>query len=252
MTQSTNILNELKELNSSLASAAIQNAYTVPAGYFEGLIGEVMNRIRAMEAATAKEELSFLSPVLNDIPRQMPYSVPNDFFNSLAERAVSNTKQTATEELESISPFLGSLKKENPYSVPQGYFDTLNIPAEETKPEVKVVSITSRRWFRYAAAAVVVGFMAVGGLMIFKNEKPLTDANAHQWVEKKLKNVSTEKIDEFVQLAEKEKNYDENVVLNKTDEVKELIKDIPENELQDFIKDTEALIEDDATEILLN
>lgn len=252
MTQSTNILNELKELNSSLAGTATQNAYTVPAGYFEGLIGEAMNRIRAIEAANVKEELIYLSPILNDVSRQMPYSVPDDYFSSLAEQAVANTKHTVTEELEAISPFLGSLKKNNPYAVPDGYFDAVNIPVNEVKQEVKVVSITSRRWFRYAAAAVVVGFLALGSISLFKKQQPVTEANSHAWIEKKIKNVSTDNIDEFLQLAEKEKNYDLAVTSSeKPQEVNDLLKDISDKDLQDFIHDTEPLT-DEGTETSLN
>ena len=63
-----------------------------------------------------------------------------------------------------------------------------------------------------------------------------------------MKKVSTDKIDEFIKLAESEKPYEATAsVTNKTDDVKELIKDIPENEIQDFLKDTEPLTDEDAT-----
>ena len=52
MNQSSNILQELKELQSSLADKALGNTYAVPEGYFEGLAREVLNRIKALEANT--------------------------------------------------------------------------------------------------------------------------------------------------------------------------------------------------------
>jgi hypothetical protein len=240
MTQSTNILNELKELNSSLPGASNQNIYTVPAGYFEGLAGELMNRIRAMEAASAKEELSFLSPVLNDISRQMPYSVPNDYFISLAERAVINTKQTATEELESISPFLNALKKENPYAVPHGYFDTLGVPVKADMPEIKVISITSRKWFRYAAAAVVTGLVVVAGLFIYSNQNDpgRSIARLEKKINKEIKSSSDKELNEFLQYTDAGLDGTEKVSVSPDSEAKELLKDIPDSELKEFLEET--------------
>jgi hypothetical protein len=110
MTQKDNILQELKELKSSLTLAAQQNAYTVPAGYFEGLVAQVLNRIKAMEAADASEELAYLSPMLKGLSKDMPYSVPAGYFEGLAEKAIAG-QQTVQEELESISPLLGGFKK---------------------------------------------------------------------------------------------------------------------------------------------
>ena len=143
-----------------------------------------------------------------------------------------------------------SLKKENPYNVPQGYFENLSAPVVK---ETKVVSITNRRSFRMAVAAAVIGIVAITGLLVLNQNKINIDKDPHAWVEKNMKKVSTEKIDEFIKLAEKETVFDGTVAstTNKPDDIKELIKDIPENELQDFLKDTEALT-DESDETLLN
>ncbi|HWR32812.1 MAG TPA: hypothetical protein VN451_04775, partial [Chitinophagaceae bacterium] len=181
MTQNSNILQELNELSSSLANVAPQNVYTVPSGYFEGLVAQVLNRIRAIEATIATDEMIFLSPLLNTIPKQMPYAVPDGYFEVLQENLMqsvfeSNDRQTAKEELETLSPLLSGLKKEmsarpchsdGPYSVPQGYFDSLH--ERPVIQETKVISITHRRWFRYAAAAVVTGIIALAGILITVN-----------------------------------------------------------------------------------
>ena len=47
MAQNSNILQELHELESTLANMAPQNTYSVPEGYFEELANLVLNRIRA-------------------------------------------------------------------------------------------------------------------------------------------------------------------------------------------------------------
>jgi hypothetical protein len=262
MTQNNNILQELKDLKSSLAGLAAQNIYSVPNGYFEGLAGQVINRIKAMEAANATEELGYLSPMLSNISKQMPYTVPAGYFEGLEKKLIPSVResndylqmepfgQTATEELESISPLLSGLKKQTPvrpghpggpYTVPQGYFENLaaDIRTQGNKQETKVVSIGSRKWFRYAAAAIITGVIVMAGFIFIKNDKVDAGTNSHAWVEKKLKKVSTEKIEEFIQLTDEEKSIV--ITDNKTQEVKELMKDVPENEIQSFLIDTELL-----------
>lgn len=242
MTQSPNILNELKELNSSLAGMAAENAYTVPAGYFESLLGELMNRIRAMEASNPKDELDFLAPVLNDISRQMPYSVPDDYFTGLAESALAGTKQNAGEELETISPFLAGLKKETPYSIPAGYFDRLRLPAKEEsqRPSVKVVSITNRHWFRYAAAAMVIGVMAIAGITIYQNKSgnKRSLVKLENKINKEIKNSSDQELNDFLQYTDAGLDGTEKASANTDIESKELLKDIPDAELKQFIEET--------------
>ena len=56
MIQKENILQELNELKSSLATVTPQNVYTVPVGYFDGLVAQVLSRIKAVEAKNAVEE----------------------------------------------------------------------------------------------------------------------------------------------------------------------------------------------------
>ena len=64
MTQKDNILQELRELKSSLINITPENIYTVPVGYFDGLAAQVLSRINAIEAVNGVEELGYLSPML--------------------------------------------------------------------------------------------------------------------------------------------------------------------------------------------
>ena len=66
-------MNELRDLDSTLGNLSPQNLYDVPTGYFEGLPTQVMNRIKAVEATNAKEELEYLSPLLSNVSKEMPY-----------------------------------------------------------------------------------------------------------------------------------------------------------------------------------
>jgi len=249
MTQRDNILQELIELQSSLASADSQNVYAVPAGYFDGLVFEVLNRIRALDAKDVSEELNYLSPLLNSISKKMPYDVPAGFFSEQQEAITGLIKHqgeelTPAEELATLSPLLSGLKKEMPYSVPEGYFDALNDSGSvEVRPVAKVVSITKQRWFRYATAAAVVGFIAIGSLVFF-NKKETVDpkTQSSEWVKKNMKKVSTDEINKFVQMTDAEAPVVASVgTRNETSEkndVKELIKDIPDKDIQSFLDET--------------
>lgn len=248
MTQKDNILQELGELKSTLANMTPQNVYTVPVGYFDGLAAQVLNRIKAIEAATAAEELDHLSPLLSNISKQMPYAVPAGYFSGLEERmllAVQNADQSPEEELETISPMLGGLKKQMPYSVPQGYFEGLTekIVREENKPTVKVISLASRKWFRFAAAAVITGLIVMAGFLYFGGEKEPGGKVLAKFTRDVKKMNDTQQAD-LIEFIDAGMTGDETAQLNtdnKSDEVKNLLKDISDEELKDFQEQTEDI-----------
>ena len=287
MTERDNILQELKELNSQLASYQTDQTYTVPAGYFDGLIAQVMLRIRALEAATAAEELKLLSPVLsglsksmpytvpagyfeqleerlekvtgsaensssilNGLDKQMPYQVPSGYFDGLAERmlqAVRTTEyKTVQDETNSISPLLGNLKKEMPFEVPAGYFDSLasTIAAKETATEAKVIAITSRSWFRYAAAAVVTGVVFLAGFLILNKQDNEAEAGMKVFskVSRDIKPLNDTEQDDLVDFLDAGLTGSETAQVNtetKSKEIQQLLQDVSDEELKDFREQTE-------------
>ena len=257
MTNRNTILSELKDLESSLGSYSPQNIYTVPNGYFEGVPTQILNRIKALDAADANEELEYLSPLLCSVSKKMPYSVPAGFFQNLSDNIVAQinaptNRETSKEELGNLSPLLSGLKNKNPYSVPAGYFE--NLEAKVEKKEAKIISITKRRWYRLAVAAVFIGIVAIGGLLSMNAGQPDVNKNPRAWVNKNVnKKVSQEKIDEFVKLAEDESmNTTEESDATKQAEIKELMKDIPDKEIEDFLNDAIALESNDDTDALMN
>jgi hypothetical protein len=238
MAHRNNILQELNELESSLANQPVQNAYSVPEGYFEGLAQQVLHRVKAMDAGTAGEELAHLSPLLRDMPKQMPYAVPAGYFDELGDRmlnVVNDKTQTAAEELEQLSPLLGGLKKEMPFSIPQGYFETVAIPQTEEKPAAKVVSLTSRKWFKYAAAAMIIGVISTM-FVIIKRSNVDPNKNPAGWVAKQMKNVSTDDINNFIELTDETLPQKEVIAsADKKEEVKQLLQDVSDKEIQEFL-----------------
>ncbi|MBM3415388.1 MAG: hypothetical protein FJY20_02865 [Bacteroidetes bacterium] len=246
MTQRDNILQELNELGSQLSNSIPQNTYSVPAGYFEGLVTQVLNRIRAMEAANAAEELSYLSPLLSSISRQMPYTVPAGYFESLnanIKYAVTSTGKTAQQETESIAPLLAGLKKENPYSVPPGYFENLagNIAAKESRTEAKVISITRRSWLRYAAAAVVAGIIFMTGFLLSKGSgEPETGGRALANVSKDVKKLNDTQKAELIDFLDINGTETAQISTdNKSKEIQQLLSEISDEELRDFQEQSE-------------
>jgi hypothetical protein len=259
MTQRDTILQELQELKSSLADAGFQNVYQVPAGYFDGLADEILKRARALEATTAKEELENLSPLLSTISKKMPHSVPVGYFDTLEkklEQAIStDSEQTAKEELETLSPLLSELKNKKTYTVPVGYFEnlqpTISVDKENEGSKTKIVSITSRKWFRYAAAAVVIGFVATIGFIVFNRNESIDPANkSYAWVEKNLKKVSTDEINEFVELANE--GTTDMVKTEAKDEISNLLKDVSDKEIQEFLNETQLAEPGTDDDLILN
>jgi hypothetical protein len=254
MTQRDNILQELNELESSLANASPSTIYRVPGGYFEGLAGQIMSRIRAMEADNAGDELAALSPFLDGISRETPYRAPLGYFDGLEKKLMegvlkSDSDQSAEKELESLSPLLSGIKKEMPYSVPEGYFNHVTIPTHTRKKEAKVVSLTSRKWFRYAAAAVVTGFVALGGFLIFGNNKSTTPQDI---VKQTVNTVSEKDINSFIELGATDLMAEEAPELVASAEVKDLVKALSDKEIQDFVNDTQVIESDITEDIILN
>jgi hypothetical protein len=242
MSQRANILQELKELESKLPGSLPQPVYSVPEGYFEGLASLMLSRVKAMEAGSVKEELTYLSPLLaGTLSRIMPYALPEGYFESLEEGllyAIKN-ENDPREELATLSPLLSGLKKEMPFTVPAGYFDRLS--AEPAKPAAKVVSFSSLKWFRYAAAAVVTGVIVLAGFLAL-NDKTKDPAKSLVKFEKKLnkeiKKMSDKELDDFMQFSEAGLNGEEKVGINPSDDIKDLLKDVPDTELKEFLEET--------------
>src|SRR5688572_28708242 len=244
MSQNPNILQELIELESILATVKLQPDYEVPYGYFEELAGLVLNRIRALKAENVTDELSALSPTLNAISRQMPYSVPDGYFEGLDEMMMQHVRQNKSylqspkDELYSLSPLLAGLSKEMPYSVPQGYFDGIHTEVNkkpDAKPVAKVVSITTRKWFRYAAAAVVSGIIAMSVLLLTANQNTgKSMAKFEMKLNKEIKKMSDQELNDFIQYTDTERDLVQNEA---REDVKKLLKDVPVTEMQEFLEE---------------
>ena len=238
MNPRTDILNELKELNSTLQDSPA-NPYAVPAGYFEGIADAVLAKIKG---DTASSEIAELSPLLAGLSRKMPYEVPKGFFE-----ATDLSSITSDEELPQV---LAGLHRTLPYKVPQGYFETLPqiMLGRVAKPKARVVSMT--KWMRVAAAAVIATAILISGYLYFSTPKSISVDNP-QWVAKNLKDLDTKELEQFIQetdvtVAQAEKPK---MAPGKKAEVKTLLNDVSTEELESFL---EAVPVEDDEMILLN
>jgi len=232
------IIQELSDLGSNLPGN-ISNIYSVPAGYFEVFSEQVLGLIKANESLTW----------LSSLPREMPFSIPEGYFNELDEKIMEVIRrhpdyQTSREELEAVSPLLSSISKRPVYSVPKGYFENFK-PGVEERKETKVISITGRRWLRYAAAAVIVGMILTAGLIQFNNHKKDSAGKTLAKFEKEVKKIndvkSTENLIDFMDAGLNEKELASSQKNIKTDDVQQLLKDVPIDELKDFNEESRAI-----------
>jgi hypothetical protein len=157
------ILNEVREISRVVAEIGHQNPYTVPTGYFEGLAGELLQRIKADTITPVlpqtnnpyqvphgyfegladkllqrvKEKEPVLSTTLQQA-KQATYEVPKGYFETLADKLLQRVK---AEEI-SLSPALQQANN-NPYQVPQGYFESLaGKLLQRVKEEEPILSTT--------------------------------------------------------------------------------------------------------------
>jgi hypothetical protein len=238
-----NILNELREFNSSLPSETAPNPYAVPQGYFEGLADAVLAKIKGENPVSSSDEIAELSPLLAGLSRKIPYAVPAGFFES--------TDLSSVTEEERLPEILARLDKTMPFEVPAGYFETLPeiVLGRVATPKARVVSM-SRRWMRYAAAAVITGVIAISGWVYFNNKPASVSVDNPEWVATKLKDVETKELEQFIEQT------DVTIAQNKpktkttnTTEAESLLKDVSNEELSSFLD--EVPVEDEEV-ILLN
>jgi hypothetical protein len=245
MNSRTTIQEELKELNSILPPVK-EPVFTVPDGYFENFSATVLSKIKGTDAASVIDELAELSPVLAGLSKKIPFSVPENYFLSLANEV---PVLIGNEKLPSI---FAELDKKLPYQVPTGYFDDLatEILAKKNHKPAKVISINRSRWMKVAAAAIVLGIIALSSILYFNNNSAIDPAKQPEaWMAKKLKGISDQALEEFVNAADINTNYQLAQTLAQTAEVRTMLKDISTSELDAFLS---AVPADDEELFIIN
>lgn len=125
ISRDNDIANELREIIPDAQWTMLRpSCGEVPAGYFEQLPGQILQKVRTAEV---QEELETLSPLLASVPKFLPLSLPPDYFEQLSQQVLQNiaAAQQAQPE-EEIPSFLADIPKVFPLSAPTGYFDQLD------------------------------------------------------------------------------------------------------------------------------
>ena len=235
------IQEELTELKSLLPLEKGPEVYSVPQGYFEGFAASVLQKLKAEPAESVSEELHSISSLLAGISKKMPFSVPENYFTE-------NTEGLSGLVSEEVMPDFLQENKQLPYTVPAGYFENLPqaVLIKVNPKEAKVIPISSsRKWMRYAAAAIITGVIAISSVLYFGNNQSVDPASQPgEWVAKKLKNVPDKEIDDFINTTDVSTTAMAKTGSSDKTEVRRLLNDIPVNELKDFLDEVPVDNED--------
>lgn len=221
-----NINDELKELNSSLSAGSNGTPYYVPEGYFEGFAASVMSKINEA-SISASDEISELSPLLAGLSKNNPYSVPSGYFSTSLE-----TLPGIISEEDSL--ILSFVEKDQPYEVPLGYFASFpdKVMEKVGDRKTKVVSFGKQKWMRLAVAAMVTGIIAISGITYFNRGSDVKAGNDPVAVE--INKASTEELNAFITTTSVIP-AEENSTAQNTADVKELLEDVSDKELEAFL-----------------
>ena len=227
------ILQELENISAVVATIGNTNIYTIPTNYFDTLATEILAKIK-LETLLKEGNVN-------------PYSTPNEYFNGLADNILAKAKGSinneVTDELNEIAPLLNTISKTEVYSIPNGYFENLNtkIPAKETS---KLISFgNTRKWFAYAAAALVVGVLTFGGIKYMQTNK--TSAAFEKIVAK----TSNEEIQQYLETNPATEIASTHIHIEETNDGSGLFEGTSEEELHQYLKDQPSLVENNNKEI---
>jgi hypothetical protein len=218
--------------------------FPIPGNYFESFPDKLMSLIKSIQAPSVGEELGGLSPLLNQIDRKTPFSVPEGYFDGLSAHVAARLSSVSEiqEDSEMSSLVINSLEKNNVYEVPQGYFEALPQvilnKAKQRSGRSKVITLgKSRSIFKYAAAAVLAGAILIGGAL-FVDHHSITKAVADS-ANPGLATVSDQEILSYLE-AQNVPLSDINslaaVDLNESD-AKDLLSDVSDEELQQYLNE---------------
>jgi hypothetical protein len=238
-------------LNKIKSGAAAADAFGVAADARElGVAAEAGELGVAADAGMQVDDDPF-SSILAEAGRRTPYSVPSGYFEAnaplLCVARVNNPYAVPVEYFEGLVPLL-AIARNNPYVVPAGYFDeqaTASRVAAAMKDAVeaggaKVIGIGVRRmnWLKYAAAAIVAGFIVTVGLLRIHTARDRQIVPID--IAKTMSTVSDQELQNFltVQGASFEQPVSTAAKLGVNDnDLKTLLGNVPDGELKQYMEE---------------
>lgn len=191
MNFSAEILNELKEISPLLATIEKHNVFSVPDDYFNTLSLEVIKR---------SVYADYKDQAING------QSVPDGYFEGLSQSVLNKIKsaeQSPAEELKALSPMLYSIQNENVYTVPAGYFKNIENTILHTvnPPKAKIVEFKKIPIWKYAAAAIATGVIALSSLITFNSSRQPADKTLQVAVSTSIKTAAQYKNEQQINAA---------------------------------------------------
>lgn len=184
-------------------------------------------------------ELESLSRQVSEIPVKQVFTVPEGYFDQLPELILARIRAMEAdqkEEISSLSPLLAGMSRKMPMTVPEGYFDEVRIPSgtQADTPAV-VVSMSGNRMARFAIAASIIAVLGIGAWLFNMNQADpeIIDLS----VNKELPKVSEKEMDEFLRGIPDVSIPEPIVVAGNPGEAEEMMRDIDEEGLKDFLSD---------------
>ena len=225
-------------------SSGQKNPLQTPPEYFECLSNQILNRIRALDASSPKEELEALSPLLVQMDKTPPFSRPGRFFYELPSDVLSGIHAIdfVNHELETLPLILSAVNKEHVYKVPDNYF--INLPLltlnKVNQQQNKLVSPGFRRMMtRYAMAALITGAVTIAAWEFFQHMPNAVNGNVLTGINKisDPEKISDDEIVNYLEFNEDAPSENNSKAVSdfKEEEVKELLADLPDDELEQYL-----------------
>jgi hypothetical protein len=233
MEKNNKILQELQECVPSLLQTDNKTPYKVSLTYFDSLGGAILEKIKLNAG------LKYYSST------GMPYSIPGDYFENFSSGILKKIREEEEEnevfnELKDIAPLLNSVSKNAVYSAPTNYFQEKQWKKSlSTDPGSKIVSITSpKKIFRFLAAAVIIGLLAVG-LFIFIGKDNTNTRSYQVKASAAVNKLSEQEIVEFLKTTSPADNIvsNKNIQRPKHNDIRSAVSRMSDEEIQEFLQE---------------
>ena len=189
MNGGSDIVNELEEMGSILATMPRLMPFSVPDNYFSSL--DISVQIIMNEA----------DPLLN-LPKAMPYFVPSNYFNDFSATILDKVAAPSFSQ------------QPAPFAVPEGYFNgfadkmlamakaadsTPGMEAPATQKKTTVLAFRPMKAIQWAAAAIFIAAIGFGSYKVLNPPaaKPSTAMQLAQLDKSLVKSYVNQNIDDF-------------------------------------------------------
>jgi hypothetical protein len=200
-----------------------------------------------LKKADISSELKAISPVVEKLPIEPVFTVPEGYFAQFPEKLMQRIRkeenQDVSAELEEISPLLAArLTRKMPFTLPDGYFSETILPTAAEKPQAPVLPMypVKRNRILYAAAAMaaLVGLFSLFYLVNHNQQEALPTVN----VSAELPKLNASELNSYL-LTSPDDDQAEPLSLAGLEEIdfESLIDEVNDKELSEFLIENPSL-----------